>query len=88
MFFYAQLKHIFIIGHQIEVFFGLHLFEMHPFITYFSHERQEKTLSFTFDGVCEVDNLVFVFDDFNTLSVRVISNAERTGNCFCILSVK
>ena len=81
--FYAQFKHFLKIGHQI----GLHLFEMHPFIKYFSQERQEKTLRFTFDGVCKVDYLVFVFYDFNTLSVRVISNAERTGNGFCIFSI-
>ena len=51
-------------------------------------EKNNKEIKFTFDGLCKVDDLVFVFDDFYTLSVRVESNAERTRNCFCILSVK
>ena len=51
-------------------------------------KKTNKEIKFTFDGLCKVDYLVFVFYDFYTLSVRVISNAERTGNGFCILSVK
>ena len=68
-----------------ELLGGLFMFNS-KLVKYFEYFKRER-LNFTFDGLCKVDDLVFVFDDFYTLSVRVISNAERTRNCFCIFSI-
>lgn len=46
-----------------------------------------KKVPLTFDGVCEVDDLVLVLNHLHTLCVRVVPHAERTRNGFCILSV-
>lgn len=46
-----------------------------------------KNVPLTFDGVCEVDDLVLVLNHLHTLCVRVVPHAERTRNGFCILSV-